>query len=172
MEEGELLPPSVDDPNKPIHGSRRVRAVNEGGTLTRMYLRDFDPLVVDEPEERGGGNTAPTPMEMVLAALAGCKGVTVHYVARAMRLDYSGVRIDGVTESDIRGARGVPGIKQFFDRVHLTITVLTDESEARMATLKRNVEARCPVANLIKSAGVDLRIDWKAVPASEAESAT
>jgi uncharacterized OsmC-like protein len=48
--------------------------------------------------------------------------------------------------------------------VHLKITVFTEESPERMATLVRNVEARCPVANLIKSAGVAVTIDWVTQP--------
>jgi uncharacterized OsmC-like protein len=111
---GELLPPSVADPSKPLTGARTVVATNGGGTLTRMQVRNFAPLVVDEPIERGGTDVACTPMEMVLAALLGCKGVTVHYVARAMRLDYAGLKLEGRSEVDIRGARGVPGIKPLF----------------------------------------------------------
>lgn len=34
-------------------------------------------VLIDEPEEKGGKDTAPTPTEMVCAALAGCTTITL-----------------------------------------------------------------------------------------------
>ena len=42
-------------------------------------------LVTDTPAEAGGGNTAPTPMELVVIGLAGCTGVDVASILEGMR---------------------------------------------------------------------------------------
>lgn len=34
-----------------------------------IRIRDFPPLVSDEPPARGGENRGPTPLELILAAL-------------------------------------------------------------------------------------------------------
>lgn len=35
----------------------------------RIYVRDFDPVISDEPPSRGGHNQGPSPLEYILAAL-------------------------------------------------------------------------------------------------------
>jgi uncharacterized OsmC-like protein len=34
-----------------------------------VYVRDFPPVISDEPPARGGGNRGPTPLEFILVAL-------------------------------------------------------------------------------------------------------
>jgi uncharacterized OsmC-like protein len=38
-------------------------------SAAEVSVRDFPPLVSDEPPSRGGENRGPTPLELVLAAL-------------------------------------------------------------------------------------------------------
>jgi uncharacterized OsmC-like protein len=66
-------------------------------------------------------------------------------------------------EVDQRGSRGVQGVRPYFNWVRLRIRVHTDETQERLDRLVRNVESRCPVMNLFKSADVDLDIRWERV---------
>lgn len=34
-----------------------------------IYVRDFPPVISDEPPSRGGENRAPTPLEYILVSL-------------------------------------------------------------------------------------------------------
>jgi uncharacterized OsmC-like protein len=45
------------------HGKMRDHAA------AAVYVRDFDPIVSDEPPTRGGNDTGPSPLEYMLAAL-------------------------------------------------------------------------------------------------------
>ena len=36
-----------------------------------IAIRDFPPLRIDEPPSRGGHDSGPSPLEMILAALCG-----------------------------------------------------------------------------------------------------
>jgi uncharacterized OsmC-like protein len=36
---------------------------------SEMYIRDFAPVISDEPPSRGGDNKGPSPLEYILAAL-------------------------------------------------------------------------------------------------------
>ncbi len=152
--ESDLLPPSVD-PKKKALGIRKVSARNEASTRTVMMVRDH-VLVSDEK----GTNTGPTPLEMCLSSLLGCEGVIINRCAEAMQFKYTAVDIEGDGEVDQRGSRGVQGVRPYFNWVKLKIRVHTDESQERFERLTRNVEYRCPVMNLFKSADVDVEVDW------------
>lgn len=153
----ELLPPSVD-PNKSALGIRRVSARNEASTRTVMMVRDH-VLITDEK----GTNTGPTPLEMCLSSLLGCEGVIINRCAEAMQFEYTAVDIDADGEVDQRGSRGVQGVRPYFNWVRLRIRVHTEETQERFDRLARNVEYRCPVMNLFRSADVALDVTWEKV---------
>lgn len=43
----------------------------------------------------------------------------------------------------------------------MVIDIVTEESEQRLALLRRNVEQRCPVMNLFDGAGVEMDVTWR-----------
>jgi uncharacterized OsmC-like protein len=123
-----------------------------------MMVRDHI-VVTDEK----GLNTGPTPLEMTLSSLLGCEGVIINRCAEAMNFAYTAVDMEADGEVDQRGSRGVQGVRPYFNWVRLRIRVHTDETQERLDRLVRNVESRCPVMNLFKSADVDLDIRWERV---------
>lgn len=153
----DLLPPSVD-PDRKALGIRRVSARNEASTRTVMMVREH-VLVSDEK----GTNTGPTPLEMCLSSLLGCEGVIINRCAEAMRFAYTAVDIEADGEVDQRGSRGVQGVRPYFNWVRMKIRVHTDEPQDRLDRLARNVEYRCPVMNLFRSADVELDVSWERV---------
>jgi uncharacterized OsmC-like protein len=158
MTDKDLLPPSID-PTKTAIGIRRVALRNQATTRSVMTVRDH-VLITDEPES----DTGPTPLEMALASLMGCEGVIINRCAKAMRFTYSTVEIDGEGEVDRRRSRGVPGVRPYFNWVRLEIRVHSNESPERFAKLSKNVEYRCPVMNLFRSADVEVATDWQLLP--------
>lgn len=157
MSDPDLLPPSVD-PNVAAMGIRRVSARNEARPRTVIMVRNH-VMITDEKET----DTGPTPLEMALGSLLGCEGVIINRCAEAMKFAYTAVDLSGDGEVDQRGSRGVQGVRPYFNWVKLHIRVHTDEPEDRFARLIRNVEYRCPVMNLFKSAGVDVQVKWERV---------
>ena len=157
MTDTDLLPPSVD-PNVKALGIRRVSARNEGSSRTVMMVRDHI-VVTDEK----GTNTGPTPLELTLSSLMGCEGVIINRCAEAMQFAYTAVDMEADGEVDQRGSRGVQGVRPYFNWVKMRIRVHTEEPQDRFDRLIRNVEYRCPVMNLLKSADVDVQIQWERV---------
>jgi uncharacterized OsmC-like protein len=153
----DLLPPSVD-PNKKALGIRRVSARNEASTRSVMMVRDH-VVITDERET----NTGPTPLEMTLSSLLGCEGVIINRCAEAMKFSYTAVDMEADGEVDQRGSRGVQGVRPYFNWVKLRIRVHTAETQNRFDRLTKNVEYRCPVMNLFKSADVDVTILWERI---------
>jgi uncharacterized OsmC-like protein len=157
MSDDDLLPPSID-PNTKALGIRRVSARNEASTRTVMMVRDH-VVITDEK----GLNTGPTPLEMTLSSLLGCEGVIINRCAEAMNFAYTAVDMEADGEVDQRGSRGVQGVRPYFNWVRLRIRIHTEEPQDRLDRLVRNVESRCPVMNVFKSADVDLDVRWERV---------
>ena len=157
--DSDIIPPSIDPATKKI-AIRHVKATNAAGTRTKIQVRDFDPVYTDEPDTLGGTNTAASPLETVLVALVGCDGVIINGVAKAMNFNYSGVDFRCESQIDVRGPKGVPGIRPYFEEATLDITLYSDESEARFNQLCKNVEFRCPVMNLMNAADVGMNVNW------------
>ncbi len=166
MIDPDIIEPSIDPHTKKI-GVRHVKATNAAGTRTKIQVRDFPAVYTDEPSTLGGTNSAPSPLETVLVALVGCDGVIINGVATAMGFSYAGVDFACESQIDVRGPKGVPGVRPYFESGRLEITVYTDESEARFRQLCRNVEFRCPVMNLLSAAQVDMEVIWTQKPAGE-----
>ncbi|NNG05861.1 MAG: OsmC family protein [Inquilinus sp.] len=166
MIDADIIEPSIDPATKTI-GVRHVKATNAAGTRTRIQVRDFDAVYTDEPASLGGTNSAPSPLETVLVALVGCDGVIINGVAKAMGFDYAGVDFACESQIDVRGPKGVPGIRPYFESGSLDIIVYSDEPEARFRQLSKNVEYRCPVMNLLAAAKVDMTVTWTLRPAAE-----
>lgn len=168
MIDPDIIEPSIDPVTKKI-GIRHVKATNAAGTRTKIQVRDFDPVYTDEPASLGGTNTAPSPLETVLIALVGCDGVIINGVATAMKFNYAGVDFACESQIDVRGPKGVPGIRPYFETAKLDITVYSDESDARFQQLRKNVEFRCPVMNLLAAAQVGMDLTWIQRPADDYE---
>lgn len=166
MIDPDIIEPSIDPTTRKI-GIRHVKATNAGGTRTKIQVRDFAPVYTDEPASLGGTNSAPSPLETVLVALVGCDGVIINGVATAMGFAYSGVDFACESQIDVRGPKGVAGIRPYFETAKLSITVYTDESDARFQQLRKNVEYRCPVMNLLTAAQVGMDVTWTARPAAD-----
>ena len=158
MVDTDLLEPSID-PKKKAIGIRRVSAHNDAATRTVMMVRDH-VLITDEK----GTNTGPTPLEMALSSLLGCEGVIINRCAEAMKFEYRSVEMDAEGEVDQRGSRGVQGVRPYFNWVKVRVRPYSDETEERFQKLTKNVEYRCPVMNLFRSADVDVKMAWRLLP--------
>ncbi len=69
-----------------------VKAKSENPTKTIVETGGFK-LVIDEPENLGGTNAGPNPVEYVLASLAGCMNVVGHLAAKEMGFELRGMEI-------------------------------------------------------------------------------
>ena len=49
--------------------TNRARGRMRSHAAAEVYVRDFDPVVSDEPPSRGGNNEGPSPLEYILVAL-------------------------------------------------------------------------------------------------------
>lgn len=136
------------------------------GVSTRCQSKDGHIMNTDLPKATGGANTAPQPVYHLLTALVGCKQATAVFVARHMKLRFRGIHFELKAVRDERGAltlpidaMELPAVSRL-QRITGHAYVDTEASVEQLELLKRQVEKRCPVANMIHSSGCELDIVW------------
>ncbi|OFW56592.1 MAG: osmotically inducible protein OsmC [Actinobacteria bacterium RBG_16_64_13] len=120
------------------------------GVRCAANVRDFEPLVVDEPPSLGGTDAGMNPVELVLAALGTCQEIV--YAAYASVL---GIRLDGVSVAskgnlDLRGLFGLdPDARPGYSEVRFETSITSPESADRIQELVALAESRCPVLDIL-----------------------
>ena len=107
---------------------------------------DGHEIVVDEPLDNGGTDSAPSPTRLLTAALAACTAITIELYADRKGWDVSGLEVD----VDFSGAPRA-GETPRFD-VALT---LPDDLDAEQRERIVVIAGKCPVHRTL-AAGADI----------------
>ena len=107
-------------------------------------------VMVDEPAELGGGDSAPNPIETLLSALAGC--VTAGIATNAQMF---GVPIDAIDlelEADV-DARGMLGhdksVRNGVTDIRYTVTIQSPAPEDKVRKCKETIDRKSPVRDTL-----------------------
>lgn len=125
----------------------KAQAHSENPTKTVVRTNGFT-VIVDEPKNQGGTNEGPTPVDYVLAALAGCLNVVSHVVAKELDMNLNGVKID--LEGDLNPAKfmGMSDAERAgYQSIRVTMRPDTDADAATKEKWRLAVESRCPVSD-------------------------
>lgn len=66
----------------------------QDGVKNEMVIRDFQPVIVDEPEKLGGKDNAPNPVEYLIGAAASCFAITFEVLASQQGIKIEKVEVD------------------------------------------------------------------------------
>jgi putative redox protein len=124
-----------------------IVVTHAGGLRFASQIRTHR-IVTDQSERAGGEDSAPSPLELVSAALGSCVAVYVHQFLVSRRLPHGGVRIE-VTP---RNAAGPNRIAELAVRVCLP----GELPPSTMEMLERVVRS-CPVHNTL-SMGAEVSV--------------
>lgn len=105
--------------------------------------RDFT-ILSDEPGELLGGNTAPNPQELLLAALNACMGVGYVAGAALRGITLRHLRIESEAALDLRGFFGEPGIPAGAPEINLRIEIAGDADTAAFREIHAQVMKTSP----------------------------
>ena len=142
------------------------------GSAVEMTTDTGHELSTDVPKNMGGTDTAPQPVEHLLAALIGCAQATAIFVGRSMkpRLLIDKIEFDIQAHRDARGAlqqpiEETPGIPARLQYVSGPAKVFfkgsANISTDQLHLLGEQTEARCPVANMMLASGCTMDIQWE-----------
>jgi len=124
--------------------TKSVAHVTQYSLASKRLERDFK-IVSDEPVELLGENTAPGPMELLLAALNACMSVGYVTSAAAKGIKINSLEIETDTSLDLRGFLGLddtlnPGVNE----IHYNVKICADASQGQIEELHAHVMKTSP----------------------------
>jgi putative redox protein len=112
----------------------KATATRSGSLRQAIRIRDHQ-LIIDEPTDKGGEDTGPTPQEMLAASLAACTAITMEMYAKRKGWDVGDVEVScEYTPAE----RGCP------TRFNLVMRFPDSMSNEQVQRL-RVIAAKCPV---------------------------
>lgn len=109
--------------------------------------------IVDQPEELGGTNTGPTPLDYIFIALGGCLVTIGKMVALQRRIELRGIEVEISGEVNLDVLRGKEKNERAgYKSIEVNIKVDADLTEEEKQDFIHEVDRRCPVSdNLIQT---------------------
>ena len=124
-----------------------VQAKSENPTKTLVKARNFS-FTVDEPQNLGGTDHGPNPVEYVLGALAGCLNVVGHLIAQEMGFVLRG--LDITIEGDLDPAKfsgQSTDSRAGYQDIRVVLKPDTDADQETLDKWLKDVGIRCPVSD-------------------------
>jgi putative redox protein len=113
----------------------RATARREAGTLKHdVEVRDHR-VVTDEPKEHGGGDSGPSPQELLAASLASCTAITMEMYAQRKGWELGDLAVHVDYEAAQRGSP---------TRFRMTVDLPKELPEEQRERLMQ-IGAKCPV---------------------------
>lgn len=110
----------------------------------KKYSRDFQ-IHADEPNELLGGNTAPNPQELLMAALNACLSVGYAANAAAMGIQLEKLEIETEGQLDLRGFLGLDStVKPGYEEVRYTVVVKSSAPREKLDELHHLIMKTSP----------------------------
>lgn len=119
----------------------------------RVNIKDFPPMMIDEPPELGGQDSAPNPVELVLAALGTCQEIMYSAYASVMGVQLDSVSVSAKGYLDLHGLFGMKeDVPAGYQRVTFETKLNCTASDEDIQALIDTVESHCPVLDILTTA--------------------
>lgn len=122
---------------------------DSAGFTTRSEVRGFS-IPMDEPRELGGEDTAPNPVEMLLAALGSCQEIVYRAFAAVLGIEILRIEVHAKGYLDLRGFLNLAEVPSGFTGVSYTTRIVSTEPTERIRQLTELVERHCPVYDTLR----------------------
>ena len=120
------------------------------GVTCQALIRDFPPLVIDEPPVLGGTNAGPNPVELVLAALGACQEIMYALMGAliGVALDQVEVKVTGYL--DLKGLLALnEDTPAGFSEIRVETKLASQDDPEKVKKLIEMVEKHCPVLDTL-----------------------
>ena len=107
-------------------------------------------IVADEPRSFGGGDTAQSPIELLLSSLATCQAVTYRLWASELGVALDRVTVEVEGDIDLRGYLGLEeGVPAGYGAISLRVRLEGPETADRYRMLSEEADRHCPVLDAL-----------------------
>lgn len=124
----------------------------DGGFRSAAQVRDFEPSKSDEPEQLGGTNTGPNPVEQLLSALGNCLAVGYAANATAAGITINTMTINVEGDLDLHAFLGLEGDHAGFTGIRADVNLDSDASPEALRALHEKVVGTSPVGHTLSRA--------------------
>jgi uncharacterized OsmC-like protein len=124
----------------------------KGAFRSEATVRDFDPILSDEPEALGGTDTAPNPVEQLLGALGNCLAVGYAANASARGIVINDLRIDLSGDLDLHSFLGLRPGHAGYDAISVDVHLDADADAGTLQELHEAVVGTSPVGHTLQAA--------------------
>jgi len=123
----------------------------KGAFRSTARIRHFEPIASDEPAGLGGGDSAPNPVEQLLAALGNCLAVGYAANASAAGIELDALRIDVSGDLDLASFLGVRSGHAGFSGITAAVQIDADADDEAIAQLHERVIGSSPVGHTLSA---------------------
>ena len=129
-----------------------------GAFRSEARSRNLTPLPSDEPVALGGGDTAPNPVEQVLAALGNCLAVGYAANASVAGIEIKSLRIELEGDIDMHAFLGLGEGNAGYESIRAKVDLQSNATPEQLQELHRKVVGSSPVGHTLTRA-VPIQID-------------
>ena len=143
---------------KPLY-TGEVRTLGESMARSTTEAHAFK-IFMDEPVELGGRNGAPSPLDFILAAHAGCLNYMTFFIAKELGIPVTRTEITVRGSLDPAKFAGTDRtVRAGYQSLEATILIQSTATADQIEKLRSEVEARCPVSdNLANATPIHVRM--------------
>ena len=121
----------------------------KGGFRSEATIREFDPIVSDEPGALGGTDSGPNPVEQILAAYGNCLavGYAANATAAGIKLNDLSIELEG--DLDLHTFLGLKEGHAGYDHITVKVNIDCDASSEDLQKLHEKVSSTSPVGHTL-----------------------
>lgn len=113
-------------------------------------VRNFPPIVVDEPPELGGADKGANPVELLLVCLGACQEIMYAAMASMMGIKLDEVKVNLKGSLDLKGLFGMdPATPPGYQKITFETFLKSSAPEEDLRKLVEAVETHCPVLDTL-----------------------
>ncbi|PKV77405.1 OsmC family protein [Nocardia fluminea] len=124
----------------------------KGAFASEARVRKFAPIPSDEPPALGGADSAPNPVEQLLAALGNCLAVGYAANATIAGIRINDLRIDLKGDLDLHVFLGLTQGHAGFESITATVSIDADATQEQLDELHTKVQSSSPVGHTLRTA--------------------
>ena len=137
----------------------KVTATGPDGWVVRTMSGKHESIV-DQPEELGGTDSGPSPLDYVFVALGGCLVTIAKIVAGQQKINLRGIEVEITGDLNLDVLRGQEmNERSGFTSINTKVKVDADLTKEEKEAFLEEVDRRCPVSdNLINLTPVTIQL--------------
>ena len=121
----------------------------EGGFKSEASIRDFAPIISDEPGALGGTDSGPNPVEQILVAYGNCLAVGYAANATVAGIEIKDLSIELEGELDLHTFLGLKEGNAGYDNISVKVNIDSDASPEALQALHDKVSNTSPVGHTL-----------------------